>query len=1007
MNNIRFQRFLLFFIMVAAFLSLSSDLKAQDGEVYPDLENELIYITKLQELRMPDIAEVVIAEAKRKWPDAAARLKVLEFQGFLWQGKFSEVKSVIDAMPDKNSAEYWALNLALADGYYAYHEFANADKLYLDFFKKNPKPSKALTSFYLNAAYKYAQMLIYLGKDAEALVAYGRLFKVKIDEDRKRNVYAEMAELMLKLAPDIKDKTKKKAMLKKADNLVDKLLWLQDVWFGKAIVMKAHIYMLRDDVKGAQELVEEFMPQLKVIHNSLLKQDPDGSKGWLRMSPMPECRYLLAALLLDEAKLELKKSNPDDERIKALFLGPRTGSGKRKGNGAFNHLINVFIRFPESQWAADAGERSEEIRAIIKKRYGVELRTPVTTEQMQRVQAMQFAGANLLFSQNKFKEAAEKYLMVLNQFPESREAVNALANLALCYIDSSDKSAYAQLMADTVIGHLSERFAGDEKLMKAAGNQLRSLADNYGTLGRDDKRRETYALFFRDYPKHFAVSQLLMSFAGREYDAGNYPGAMAYYERIANEYKDSNYYYGALTRITQIYKTEQNPTKEIRALDFLITELQQSEKPGHNLPVAQFRLAEAHRSFGNNLLKTSGTNETVQAALQEGAQLLAKAALEFGEVAKLLADDATGVYHKNGDERKVNQQIREMATFTKGVALSQMRYPVANIPVYRKHALNAFKGFLKTYPESKYAPKALLQIGTLYTVMKDKEGSQKAFEDLSKRYPDSVEAKNSVPELASALIEMGLRGEGVAKYREMFIGSGKYSSRQYSDAAEALLNAEEYVLALEGYEKVLTDSKELALTARAKLGKARALMGQNKYSEARKMLALFITDPKLSGLSLAVDANMLLAEAASQEGQTEADNDIRKDLFNQAVNALKLAGKYLKGKTEIAEINQATGEMLVRKMKAEKKLGLADQAVETRGKAIVAFMRIVDSINPGDAALAPYLERAYYTYMPMLLEQKNYEQAVEDCESYLKLFPAGRYKTDINNWLNQAKIGLQ
>lgn len=66
-----------------------------------------------------------------------------------------------------------------------------------------------------------------------------------------------------------------------------------------------------------------------------------------------------------------------------------------------------------------AGERSEIIRKLIKDRFHAELRT-VTPEQMVKVRQMQFAGARLLFSQNQFKEAAEKYLLVLSSFPSPR-----------------------------------------------------------------------------------------------------------------------------------------------------------------------------------------------------------------------------------------------------------------------------------------------------------------------------------------------------------------------------------------------------------------------------------------------------------------------------------------------------------------------------------------------------------------------------------------------------------
>jgi TolA-binding protein len=975
------------------------------------LREELKYIELLQQMRMPDIAEEVIAETKQRFPEAAPQLKVREIQGLLWQGKFDDVKKVIDAMPDKNSAEYWALNLAMADSYYAFGRYAEADKLYLGFFKKVEKPGPALVTFFRDAAYKYAQMLLYLGKEREGLAAYRRLFTVPLDEDVERNVQADMAELMLKLAPETTNKKEQEAMLKEAETLVDKLLWKQDVWFGKAIVMKAHIYLLRSDVTGAQELVENYMPQLRIIHDSLREQDKDGSQGMLRMSPMPQCRYLLAVLLMDAAVEESKKDTPNEERIKDLFLGERDPQTRqRKGNGAFNHFINVFIRFPESQWAAEAGERSDAIRKIIKDRYGVELRTPVTAEQMAKVRQMQFAGARLEFSQNRFKEAAEKYLLVLNQFPETPESMSALGDLAISYMEVSANDAEAMLMAETVAAHLSERFSANEKLAREAGDQVRRIGDRFGEMKMEDKKRQIYAMFFRDYPEHYAAGQLVMSFGEREYQAQNYKGALEYYNQITTTYTNSPYYYDALNRIAQIHKEEGRHQEEIDALEFYVEKVAARPRPGQALVTGRFRLADAYREYGNVQLREWATNTVAEAEQREAGQraavtLLTKAALGFGGVVSMLSGEGAAAYHSNAEEKQRNEQMAELALFTKAVCLTQINYPADRLPALRKMAIASFEDYVKSYPQGRYAPRAQLQIGTLYTILEDVPNSQAAFEKLSKNYPESAEAKNSVPMLAAALIDMGLRGEGVAKYRQMFAVDGTYTEGQFMAAATALEEAKEYDLALQAYDKVLAATKDVSLKAGAMLGRARSLRGQKKFSEARKLLEEFIKDSELSKLQLVVDANMLLVEVASEEGKDERDDNERTKLFNLAVDSLKMVKRYRTEPKELAEMDLMAGEMLLRKMAAEKALKLEAQAAETRGKAIVAFQVLIMNLDPGNVSLAGVLEKAYYYCLPLLLEHKKYRDAEEDCQKYLELFPNGRWTTDVRNWLNQARIG--
>jgi len=980
-------------------------VQAQEDTGEQALREEFKYIDLLQQLRMPDIADEVIAEAKKRFPEAAAQFKVREVQGLLWQGKFDDVKKVIEAMPDKNSADFWALNLAMADAYYAFGKYADADKLYLTFFKKMDKPPASLVSFYRDSAYKYAQMLLYLGKEREALDAFRRLFKVPLEEDVARNVQADMAELMLKLAPELPKKAEKDAMLKEAEAVVDKLLWKQDIWFGKAIVMKGHIFLLRGDVKGAQDLVENYMPQLKTIHDSLREQDAGGSSGLLRMSPMPQCRYLLALLLMNEAMDEAKKEGGSDDRIKDLLLGERDPQTKqRKGNGAFNHFINVFIRFPESQWAAEAGERSEMIRKFIKDRFHAELRTPVTAEQMTKVRQMQFAGARLLFSQNQFKEAAEKYLLVLNQFPEAPEAVPALGDLALSYIEVSDKDPDAMLLADTVTAHLAERFSANDKLMKEAGDQVRRIGERFGEMKKEDKRRETYALFFRNYPTHHAAGQLVMTFGEREFQAKNYAGALAYYKQIEEVYTNSTYYFDALNRMAQIYKEEGDSTNEIQMLESYVARLEKRDRPGNAFVVGKFRLADAQREYGNKLMKAASTNENGEAVHKEAVIWLTKAALGFDGVAKLLSESAAA-YQNSDEEKKRNEQMLEMAVFTKAVCLAQVNYPKDKLPQFRKMAIAAFEDYVKRYPQGKLAPRAQLQIGTIYTILQDVPNAQAAFEKLSKNYASSDEAKNSVPMLAASLIEMGLRGEGVAKYRQMFAAGGTYTESQFMAAAKALEEAKEYDLALQAYDKVLATAKDIALVANGKLGRARVLVGQKRYADARKELDAFIKDKDLSKLQLVVDANLLLVEVASEEGKVEKDDDERTRLFNTAVDALKMVKKYRKEPEEMVELDLAAGEILLRKMEAEKKLGLTAQMAETRGKAIVAFQVMILNLDPGNVKLAATLEKAYFYCVPLLLEHKKFKDAQEDCETYLRIFPNGRYATDIQNWLNQAKIG--
>jgi TolA-binding protein len=976
-----------------------------------ELSDELKFIDELQRLRMPDIAETVIEETRKRfkpaeYPDVTTQLKVREIQGLLWQGKFAEVQKIVDSIKDKNSEEYWALVLAMADSYYAFQNYAEADKRYIEFFKKVDKPARGLVSFYRDSAYKYAQMLLYLNRDAEALAAYRYLFKIPLEEGVRRSIEAEVAELILKLAPAEKSKEKRDAMMKEAEALCDKLLWKQDIWFGKAIVMKAHVYKFQNDVKGAQKLVESYMQQLRIIHDALKAEDPDGTLGQLRMSPMPQCRYLLASLRMDTAMAEAKKPTPNEDVIKDMLLGERDPQTKQRNssNGAYSQFINVFARYPESQWAFDAGEKVDAIRKLIKTRYNVLLKEEIKREDMEKLVQKQFEDAQLTFRQNQFKEAAEKYLAILNKFAEAPRSVSAFGDLAIAYIELGSKDLYNVLMAEAVTGHLSERFCERPALIREAGDQLRRIAEHYGEMKMENQKRATYTLFFRDYPTHYAAGQLIMSDAEREFAAKNYTAASKRYHDITTIYTNSVYYYSALSRLAQIEKEEGRNLSEIQALELYVSKLTEQGKPSSELISGKFRLADAQREYASLVAKNAFTNaapEAVAANQAEVAKWLARAISGLTDITKRL-NEAPASYFLNAEEKKRNEQIKEAATFTRAICLTQIQQPADKLADLRKAAIKAFEAYVKDYPQGKYAPRAQLQIGTLYTILLDVPNSQTAFEKLSRDYPSSDEAKNSIPMLAASLIEMGLRGEGVAKYRQMFATGAKYTDSQFLAAGKALEEAREFDLALQSYEKAATVTKDKTMTALALLGKARTLVGQKRFSDAHKLLTDYTKE--YAKLQVVVDANLLLIEVASELGKAEKDNQERKNLFNSAIAAVKMVEGYTKDPAELKELDLKKGEILVRKMQAEKALGLNDQAVETRGHAIVAFSGIVVSIDPNNAALANVLEKAYYNSMPLMVEHKLFEDVITDGEMYLKQFPNGKYRTDVQSWINQAKI---
>jgi TolA-binding protein len=261
--------------------------------------------------------------------------------------------------------------------------------------------------------------------------------------------------------------------------------------------------------------------------------------------------------------------------------------------------------------------------------------------------------------------------------------------------------------------------------------------------------------------------------------------------------------------------------------------------------------------------------------------------------------------------------------------------------------------------------------------------------------------------LAASLMDLDLRAEGVAMYKQMFADAAtKYTDAQILAAGKALVESKppESELALQAFDRVAASAKDVALLAQARLGRAQALAALKRLPDANRELTAFIKD--YPNLQLVVDANFQLAQVASSQGEIERDDAKRKQLFNAAADALRMVKRYRTTPAELAELDIAAGRVLLRKQAAEKTLGLSDQMAKTRGEAIVAFKLIIMNTDPGNALLAPYLEQAYALCIPLMIEHGKPQAAAEDCAAYLQAFPNGKFATDVRTWQNQAQIEL-
>ncbi len=1008
----------------------------QDDKQDEALQGEIRYVEALVDCGFPDFAEIVIAETKKKWPESEALFFAIEIRGMLSLGKFDEAQAKVAALPDRKGSKYWAARLEIANNFFGRGNKTECSKIYDEFFKTFATPPKELRQFYMQACYAWGQILIGDRKFEEAVKRYEDLLKFlnkNNDDDMNTwcNVACETAEMYLQLATTAPEKAtggklSKKDCIAGAEKLVNQLLWEQGqpVYFGRAIAMKANIELLKGNVAKAQGVIDDYMDQLTALHQSLVEFDPDGRQGLLKQSPMPLCRYMLGEMLWKEAQAEFKKPKRDDDRVKALLFGDKLPNGKRNNQGAFNHTLNVFIKYPESSWAVQAGEMNETIRAFAESNYDAKIKTQVTPEQMAKVRQMQFRSAHEKFGSNQYKEALVDYTDALSRFPEGKEAILAIENMARCYLNLIARKAGSEqeleeyrLDADAIEGYLAERFAlhKDRAIMTDAGDSLMRLAaveKERGDLGRANN---LYREFLTNYRNHINAPLMAASMAGEAQKEERWDDAIALWDLVVKNFPKSQYYATALINVSVCHEKAGNRPKALSALKkYCEVETTPLKQLG-----AQMQLAKLYQVDGLEMFKAAETNETpeaVEAQLKKGSAQIIRGIQQFASFAKK-ATDALADPSITPGEKKQYTNYKEASMYLVGDCWSRLTKPEEKLEAFRKQAIASFEDYVKQYPEGQYAKYAYLRLATLYTALDNMDGSKAALERLAKAFPDSDEAKNSMPALAKNLIEMGKVREGTEIYANMLKTDGAYTAHQFCAAVEALITAKDWSLADQAFNKAIdkAGTNQMTVVARARLGKAKSLYKQKDYDGARASVDEFLDDEKMSRLAIAADANMLIVEIASEQGRTEKNDQLRTRHFNTAVGAVKKLRNYWRNKPQWEQdsVDLMSAEIVVKRIQAEDAMDLKEQATETCRTAAAMLQTFLqahepneehpfDKMEPGEKA---NLEKAYAMVVPLFsrLGDEQADRVMKFGEAYLKYFPNGKARTEVINCLNRAK----
>ncbi len=951
----------------------------------PEAVLEIKYVEGLQQLRLPDYANIVIGRLEVKY-GAKVRMavEVMKVSGLLQLGKFEEVKALIAKKPKQKSQLVWALKLALGDGYYAWGKYNEASGVYTEFFKAYPEgPPADLKSFYVNSAYKFAQMLILMGNNKAALSAYDYVLKAKPVKHVKRQVQGETAELLVKLAEGAKDEQRKKYCTR-AEKLCNEILWIQDLWFGKAIVYLAHIRKLQGDIKGAKELIKDYTSQLSDIDKALKAEADRSGVDMTRLSPMAQCRYLIAVMLQEEANRKLKAG--DKKAAVELLIGAKQADGKRE-TAAYQHFVNVFIRYAATKWAPDAGRRAREIEEMLTTEFGARITSKITPKQMAEVERYQFLAARSLFNQNRFKEAIDSYVDVLSLFPEQPTSVAALGELARCYLEQK-QLVYAEMVGR----YIAERFGRRENLRGPAGDRFLRFADTAADeFGHKDLRNRLHQLYFTAFKGHSRAPNLLFRFGKDKLETKEFNRARKYFVQIMDDYPNAMLYFPAMSQVANCYSEAGDRTNEIRILKRYIKELDERDTPGYEFVNGKYRLAVAHKELGGQ--------ENIRGTIEQADGIV-----------KLVRGDDNR-YYKTQDDKEKNRQVLEGTIFLKAHCMTLLTEPEEQVQAYQQQAVKDFEDLIKEFPKSKFAPVALSRIGVLWTILENPEETEKALRRLEEEYPETEEAKNAKFMLAKSLLEIGKRKEAIKVFKEMFSGAGKYSAAQILTAGRELLKVEDYDIALEAFDKSLAMANgERAIEEPALLGKGKVLAAKEKYDAAGKALTELLTKYPKTGFM--VEACKTLSAANAALARKESDEVKRFDLFNDAVKAMQRILKLDKTPARRVEVSVAVGRVLEMKAEAEKEFSTDANAekrvLDYKNEAIAAYQTVIMLVDPNEEGVGTHLQDAYFQCIPIMLETatdaERAKQAAEDCDTYIGQYPDGKYILDMQRLKSQAKI---
>lgn len=880
------------------------------------LDADMNFASGLIEWGFPDFALKQAEAVLQKNPAAADRVNLIRAQIHIAARRFAEAEAMLAGFAAGN-AKADALRLALANAYNAAGDSDKARQIYSEFFGRfTEKPTDPdVLRFYRDAAYRYAAMLERAGDLVGAYEAYNRVLLTDPEKDVARRIKTDQSQLYLKLARD-NHEGKRDEYAHKTRKLVEEIQWGGvDLWFGQSIITLANVELIYNDEGKAQSIIKEYKDILDQI--DVLLEENNMSKA---MSPKAGARFL-SGELHQRAAERAAAANETDNAI-------------REYAAALTEFYNVFVGYGESDVGPEAGVRAQTIKDILQNTYGKTVNIDLGARANEAATTA-YRLAETLFREKKFAESAEAFLRAANQFPELDTTAKALGTLMLAYAELDDV-----LMVRTIASYLADRFSGKPD----GANGLLATGKFYVDKNRPDLYTELYETFLRAYPAHDRAGTILFFLATQRKKAGDEAGAAAYFRRIIDNYPSDQYYPRALTQVAWSFYQAGDFESAIQYFRKMVAETQ----PGPDQASAQFNLADSYVRLGK----------------------FAEAITELETLIKWIAPPNNPFATTPADAEK-NRQTLERATFQRAQALARIAEPADQVPEFRDRSIRGFDTFVRTFPESELAPRALSAKGTVLLELKRFDEATQTFNELSEKYPQSPEGKNALFSLARAAMEIKQFDQGVAAFRKMMATPDQYAADEYvrlgqmmgdagyaKEAIEAFNQAQGKIMKLPEAEQ----ANSRPLIERSLFGIAQAYYKAGQFIEAIQAVNELLTRYPQSGL---------FYEAKFLQGEAFRDN-------NQLADAVTALSDVFRFASDPALINRANRT-------------LAD--IQTKNgdlmDALATWQRMALLSDRTKAENLPMIEEALARSVELATQLERHKEVIESADDYMELFPQG------------------